>query len=347
MKKRILVVHYSQSGQLTRVLDAMLAPLRETSSDPLHGSSHDFLHESLQATPNQLPPQHQAPFAFELVELALEPLEPFPFPWPFFQFLDVFPESVQLTPRPLKPLPDLGGQRFDLVILGYQAWYLSPSQPMTAFLQSPQARAWLRDAPVVTVVACRNMWLMAQEKMKRLIAAAGGRHCDHVALTDPPAHVLSSFVTTPRWLLRGRRDAFWGLPQAGIAEADIAATRRFGRALRKALAQDAEKSAQPMLRGLRAASVQPGLIMSERAGHRAFVVWSRLVRACGAPGRPLRRLALLVFVTYLVLMIVAVVPVSLVLQRLLRPLLRARLARWQAVYEAPSGAETYNMPDEQ
>lgn len=333
MKKRVLVVHYSQSGQLTRVLDAMLAPLRESSKASLSASQ-----SSQAATPPQPP--------VEVVELVLEPTEPFPFSWPFFQFLEAFPESVQLMPRPLKPLPDLGVQRFDLIILGYQVWYLSPAQPMTAFLQSPQAKAWLHDVPVVTVVACRNMWLMAQEKMKRLIAAAGGRHCDHVALTDPPEHVLSSFITTPRWLLRGKRDAFWGLPRAGVTDADIAATRRFGQALAAALAQDAEKSGQPMLRGLGAAPVQPGLIVSEHAGQRAFTVWSRIVRACGAPGQPLRRAVLVLFVMYLVLMIVAVVPISLLLQRLLRPLLRARLARWQARYEAPSGAETYNMRDE-
>ena len=339
-KKRILVVHYSQSGQLTRVLDAMLAPLREQSHEPL--SVQGTAASATPAQPSAIQQQQQ----LEVVELVLQPADPFPFPWPFLQFLDAFPESVQLTPRPLKPLPDLGGQRFDLVILGYQVWYLSPAQPMTAFLQSPQAKAWLHDVPVVTVVACRNMWLMAQEKMKRLIAAAGGQHCDHVALTDPPDHVLSSFITTPRWLLRGKRDAFWGLPRAGVPDADIAAMRRFGRALAAALAQDAEKSGQPLLRGLGAAPVQPSLIVSEHAGQPVFTVWSRIVRACGAPGQPLRRAVLLVFVAYLVLMIVAVVPISLLAQRLLRPLLRTRLVRWQAKYEAPSGAETYNMRDE-
>ncbi len=316
--KRILVVHYSQSGQLTRVLESLLTPLRSSERHP----------------------------PVEIVELALEPAEPFPFPWGFMQFLDAFPESVQLAPRPLKNLPNENGQRFDLVILGYQVWYLSPAQPMTAFLQSPQAKAWLRHTPVVTVVACRNMWLMAQEKMKHLIAAAGGRHCDHVALTDPPAHVLSSFITTPRWLLRGKRDAFWGLPRAGISDADIDAAQRFGHALAAALAANAETRGQPMLRGLQAAPVQPGLIVSERAGHRAFLVWSRIVRACGAPGTLLRRMVLLVFVLYLVVMIVTVVPVSLLLQRFCRPLLRSRLAGLQAMYEAPSGAETYNMQDE-
>ena len=77
--KRILVVHYSQSGQLTRVLDAILAPLRKVQHTPL-----------------------------DIVELALEPVEPFPFPWGFMQFLDAFPESFLLKPRPLKPCRNWG-----------------------------------------------------------------------------------------------------------------------------------------------------------------------------------------------------------------------------------------------
>ncbi len=253
--KRILVVHYSQSGQLTRVLESLLTPLRSSERHP----------------------------PVEIVELALEPAEPFPFPWGFMQFLDAFPESVQLAPRPLKNLPDENGQRFDLVILGYQVWYLSPAQPMTAFLQSPQAKAWLRHTPVVTVVACRNMWLMAQEKMKHLIAAAGGRHCDHVALTDPPAHVLSSFITTPRWLLRGKRDAFWGLPRAGISDADIDAAQRFGYALAAALAANAETRGQPMLRGLQAAPATR-CIWWRAAGTSLTPPWPR----CGKKASPPR-----------------------------------------------------------
>lgn len=304
--KRILVVHFSQTGQLTRAVSSVVAPLVQ--------AGHVVTQEVLQ------------------------PAQPYPFPWPALAFLDAFPESVLQRPAPIRPIQTPSDAPFDLVILAYQAWYLSPSQPMTAFLQSPEARRLLQGRPVVTMVVCRNMWLMAQEQMKALIAAAGGIHRDHIALTDPPEHAIASFITTPRWLLTGRRNAFWGLPAAGVPERDLADASRFGQGLAEALARDEEQGAAPMLRGLRAAPVQTDLIMSERAGYRAFRVWAPLLAACGAPGRPLRRLMLLVFMVYLVLMILTVVPISRLLQRLLAPVLRPRLLRMKAQFEAPSGA---------
>ena len=50
-------------------------------------------------------------------------------------------------------------EQFDLVILAYQVWYLAPSGPITAFLKSEAGRRLLHGRPVVTVIACRNMWL--------------------------------------------------------------------------------------------------------------------------------------------------------------------------------------------
>ena len=105
----------------------------------------------------------------------------------------------------------------------------------TALPDAPPVAATLKLVPkiavagaaVVTVIACRNMWLSAQETMKRLIADAGGELRDNVVFTDRGS-TLASFITTPRWLLTGRRDAFWGLPAAGVADADIAGGERSG-----------------------------------------------------------------------------------------------------------------------
>jgi hypothetical protein len=227
-------------------------------------------------------------------------------------------------------------ERFDLVVLAYQVWYLAPSGPMTAFLKSESGRRLLHGRPVVTVIACRNMWLLAQETVKRLIQQAGGRLLDNVAFTDQGG-TLATFVTTPRWLLTGRRNALWGLPAAGVAEEEIASADRFGLALLNALRADRERKDAPMLAGLGAARVDPRLIFSERAAQRAFSVWSRLIRLGGAPGSIGRLPLLAVFCVYLVAMILAVVPTSLLVQRITRPLFAKRLRTLQAYYESPSG----------
>jgi hypothetical protein len=87
-----------------------------------------------------------------------------------------------------------------------------------------------------------------------------------------------------------------------------------------ALRSDRERRAEPMLGGMGAAKVDERLIFSERAGQRAFKIWSRLIRLGGAPGAAGRAPLLALFCVYLITMILVVVPPSLLLQRLLRPL---------------------------
>lgn len=308
--KHVLVINYSQTGQLADITAQVIAPLR--------AAGHDVHLETL------------------------VPETPFPWPWPIVDFVDAFPECVQLDAPPLKPLGIPAGRRFDLVILTYQVWYLSPALPMTAFLKSPEGRQLIDGKPVITLVACRNMWLSAQDTMKRLIAEAGGQLRDHLAFTDQ-GHALATFITTPRWVLTGRRDRWLGLPPAGVAPEEIRQASRFGRALSDALDQDAEQSGGAMLAGLRAATVNPRLALSERAAHRAFKVWSKLIRAFGKRGQWRRRPMLLVFALYLVAMVLTVVPLSLLLQWLLSPLLKPRLERLKTELEQPSGSQDFNL----
>ena len=110
-----------------------------------------------------------------------------------------------------------------------------------------------------------------------------------------------------------------------------------------ALNADREQTGKPMLAGLRAVTVNPRLAISERAGRRAFGIWSRLIRACGQCGQWRRRPALLIFTIYLIAMILTVVPSSLLLQWLFSPLLRPRLARLKAELELPSGSQDFNL----
>ncbi|MEN9480949.1 MAG: hypothetical protein RLZZ298_2344 [Pseudomonadota bacterium] len=308
--KNVLVIDYSQTGQLSEVSAQVVAPLR--------AAGHSVHVETLL------------------------PETPFPWPWPIVDFVDAFPECVQLDAPPLKPLSISADQPFDLVILTYQVWYLSPALPMTAFLKSPEGQRLIKGKPVITLVACRNMWLSAQETMKQLIAEAGGMLRDHLAFTDQ-GHALATFITTPRWVLTGKRNRFLGLPPAGVAPEEIRGASRFGRALADALDCDAEKSAAPMLTGLRAATVNPRLALSERAAHRAFKVWSKLIRLFGKRGQWRRRPILLVFALYLITLVLTVVPLSLLLQCLFSPLLKPRLERLKTELELPSGSQDFNL----
>lgn len=309
--KRVLVLNYSQTGQLGAIARRIIAPLERDAAVVVHVET-------------------------------LRPLKPFPFPWNFFSFLDAFPESAHMVPTALQPLTLNGDEDFDLVILPYQVWFLSPSQPVTAFLKLPAAKRLLSGKPVVTVIACRNMWMMAQEKMKGLLKDCGARLLDNVVLVDP-SPTMASLWTTPFWLLSGKKDFLKFLPPAGVDAASIEAASRFGFALRDALHQDAERGTAPLLSGLRAVDSNPHLLFSEKAGTRSFFVWGKLLRAVGKPGQLRRYPFLILYVMFLITLISTVVPVSLLLQSLMRPFMRRRFAALKQQFDLPSGSGAERM----
>ena len=268
--------------------------------------------------------------------LALQPAQPYPFPWPFLGFFRIFPETVLMRPQPLLPLAVDPAQRYDLVILAYQVWFLSPSQPMTSFLASTEAAQLLAGTPVVTLIGCRNMWLMAQEKLKLRLHQLGARLVDNIALTDA-CGTAASFLATPLWLFTGRQKPYGWVPRAGIDEAEIVAARRFGEAMAQRLSADALPIEQAMLTGLGAVRIDEKLIASEKVGNRSFQLWSRLLAALGPPQSRRRGAGLLLYIVFLLCLIVTVVPLSALLKKLMAPLFKARIQREKAYYAGPSG----------
>jgi hypothetical protein len=306
--KRVLVVYYSQTGQLGEIVQSLIAPLQ---ADPT---------------------------SFEVVVAQLKPLTPFRFPWTFWGFFNTFPECIFDDAEPNAPLALGDDAQFDLIILAYTVWFISPSLPTTAFLKSAQAARLLKDKPVITVIGCRNMWLVAQERVKTRLQNLGARLIDNVALTER-THGAKSVVTTPWWLLSGNKGPYWGgmFPRAGIWDSDIRDAARFGKAIAAKLPGRALDDNRPMLAGLGAVIIHPGLISTEQIVQRSFRLWGTLLRACGKPPALLRRIVLALYVLFLVAMLLTVVPVVFVLKTLLSPLTRKRIAKQRQYFAAPSG----------
>lgn len=298
--KRILLVQFSQTGQLASMADAFAAPLAQT--------------------------------GVEVERCVIAPQTPYPFPWPFWRFFNTFPETVHLKPAPIQP-PVLQHEHYDAVVIAYTVWFLSPAQPITAFLQSGAAEV-LKDTPVITLIGCRNMWLMAQEVMKKLIAARGGRLIGNIVKIDGCSSA-ASFIATPMWMLTGRKK-LRGLPEAGVPQKEIADCSRFGAKLADVLGSGQPLDAS-LYRGMGAAPVNERLIFSEKAARRSFYLWGKLLMSAGRLSGVLRRVLLLFYVIFLVALILTVVPLSAVIKRLLRPLMQKKIAAQKAYYSQPSG----------
>lgn len=305
-KPRLLVVHYSSpSGQLSDVLRNFSAPLAESGDIELH-------------------------------EVVLRPRRPYPFPWPILRFFDTFPETIYLDPPELAPL-DLPTGRFDLVILAYQVWFLSPSGPTAAFLKDATAQALLKGAPVVTLIACRDMWLMAQERVKELLAAAGARLIGNVVLIDEGGSI-GSLLATPIWMMTGNRGPMLGglIPRAGVPPEQIKASRRFGERILAVLKGGGALDAT-LLQGTGAVKVNTRLITTEKAARRSFLGWGALLRLLGKQGAWQRQPVVIIYIFFLIALLITVLPLSMLLKTLTAPLMRDRIAAQRAYFSQPSG----------
>ncbi|MFA7091654.1 MAG: dialkylresorcinol condensing enzyme [Arcobacteraceae bacterium] len=303
--KKVLIISYSQTGQLNEVINSLSCPLLK---------SEDI----------------------KVVHTVIKPKKPYPFPWDFISFMDCFPESVYLDPCEIEEIKE-DNEEYDLIILAYQVWFLSPSLPITAFLKSDYAKEKLKNKPVITVIGCRNMWIMAQEKVKMLLNDIEAKLIDNIVLVDQ-GNSLATFVTTPRWMLTGKKESFWGIfPKAGIYPKDIENSSRFGQAIVKALLHNEEKSFNSLCHGLKAVEVNEKLIRSEQIGRRSFLIWGKLIRKIGRQGSLQRRPFVLLYVLFLVLMIVTVVPINMLIQTFLRNINQDKMKKQKEFYASPSG----------
>jgi len=277
----------------------------------------------------------------KIVQIEIKPKKLMPYPWGFFEFMSIFPECVYMDGCEVEPLNI--DEDFDLVILAYQPWFLSPSLPVSGFLRTKEAQRLLQNKPVVTLIACRNMWLMAQEKIKIALKNLNARLLDNIALIDQGSS-LATFITTPRWMFTGKKDSLWGVfPKAGVGEEDIRQASRFGVALKEALAGDKEKESIPLLTGLRAVSVNEGLIKSEEIGHKSFLIWGKIIKKLSKPHGWQRKAAVSVYLVFLILLIITVVPLNMALQYLISKLFPNKNRAKKAYYEAPSGSDDFKM----
>ena len=277
--KRVLVVYYTQTGQQKEILDHLLAPLVD---DP----------------------------TVELTFYRIRPVADYPFPWNGLRFFDAFPESFLQIPCALEPMNEqVLNERYDLVVLGYQVWYLSPSIPFNSFLKSEEAKRLLRDTPVVTVINCRNMWIMAQEKVKKALHEIGARHVGNVALVDRHLNHVS-VITIVHWMMKGRKDSYLGIfPKPGVSEEDISGSVKFGRTLLPHLQSADYTTLQAEWIAQGGVHVNPVLVFTDKRANTMFAKWAKIIRSKGLPKSEARKPWLKAFNYYLLFAIWVLAPI--------------------------------------
>ncbi len=304
---KVLAVGFSQTGQLSRLMDSVLGPVNESTQ-------------------------------IKVTRITLETHRKFPFPWNFFNFFDTMPECVYEDAPAIEPKDLDPDAEFDLIILGYQAWFLSPCPPIISFLKSEAARKIINGKPVMTLIGCRNMWLMAQESIKERVDDLGGHLIDNVVLVDE-AHAAYTFYSTPIWMLTGNKGPYFNgkIPKAGLTDEQIENASRFGDAIVRQLPNRDVADSSPMMSGLGAVKISEGLIASEKVAKRNFRMWGGLMRKFGNPDAIARKFILIIYFTFLAIIVLTIMPILAVVKKLLKPFTKAKVASQKAYFARPSG----------
>lgn len=275
MAKKVLALYYTQTGQLADIVDQFTAPLIAA------GASVE--------------------------KLNIKPVNDFPFPWKSEVFFDAMPESVKGIPVELQPF-SFKEEKYDLIIFAYQPWFLSPSIPATSMLKHEKIKQIMRDTPVITLSAGRNMWLNSQEKVKRLLADAKAKLVGNVALVDRH-HNLVSVITIMHWAFGGKKDKYLGIfPRPGVSDEDIQHASEFGKIVLPYLQAAEWNGMQEKLVAAGGLEIKDDIMFIEERAGRLFDLWANAIY--GKPGRAFK---LLIYKYYLLVALFLVAPIVLTL----------------------------------
>ncbi len=286
MKKNILVIYYTQSGQLEDIMKNVARPFEDKNEE------------------------------YEVTYYNIQLKKDFPFPWSSDVFFNTFPESYLQIPSEIIPPPEeVLNKKFDLVLFGYQVWYLTPSIPIISFLKSGYAEGILKDTPVVTVSGTRNMWMLSQEKLKVYLKNLNAKLVGNIALVDRHDN-YTSVLTILRWMTTGKKEKSGMLPAAGVSDQEIAGSGKYGKIIEKHLSENTMETLQPDLIKNGAVEIRAFLVRVEKVGNKIFTVWSNLI----IKKKEKRPLLIKFFKVYLMAAIWIISPVVLVLHLLTTPI---------------------------
>jgi len=284
---KIAVFYYTQSGQALQIAQSVCQPLERAGNTVIYK--------------------------------AIEPEDPFPFPWTCWSFFETFPESrLSIPTGKLKEIDFSDVNDADLVVISGQSWYLSVSLPLHAFFQDEKVKSYLKGKNIVNLSGCRNMWVMAQRKICEYIYMAGGNYVGHIVLQDNAPNLIS-VLTIIRWLFFNKKEASRFLPAAGVSDDDIKNASRFGDIINETLKNGNWNDLQTNLMLENAVKYKPNIVFLEKTGHKIFGIWAKFIRKKGGYQDKRRALRIKLFCYYLFFVLYVASPIGLLVFYLTYP----------------------------
>jgi len=299
--KNVLVIYFSQTGQGKKAIDAVLKPIVQ---------SNDCK-----------------------VEYALiRPKKAYPYPWSYSEFFDAFPETVNGIPCELEPSNINSTINYDLIIVGYQPWFLNICIPIHSYLKSEEAKNIFHNKPVITIINCRNMWLGAQESMKKNLLQLNAKLVGNIVFADHSSNLVS-LVTVLAFVLKGVKEKFLGIfPKYGIREVDLNQGEKYGNSIKQCLSTNNYSDLQKTLNNQGAVVVKGNLLLMEGRGRALFPLYAKFISSKGKSGSKERRLRVKIFGIVLPTAILILSPIITILSRLIPILAKNKFSKVIAYY---------------
>lgn len=278
---KILAINYSQSGQLDEIIENYISTLSNVTIDRIKFST----------------------------------AKKFDFPWTVSTFFDTMPECVKEIPTSINEI-NYQYDKYDLILLGYQPWFLSPSIPTTSLLKDEKFKQKLNGTPIITIIGSRNMWLNSQDSVVKMIENANGKLIGNLPLIDKSDNVLSA-ASILHWMLTGKKERKWGiLPMPGISQEDIKGASKFGGILNKCIANNKLNDYQNQLVKEKGVFISTNILFIEGRAKTLFKIWANLILKKEAQGKK-RSFWVSFFKYYLVIALFVVSPFVLIIYNLL------------------------------
>lgn len=300
--KKILVIYFTQTGQAKSAIDATLKSFVQDSN-------------------------------YEIDYELISPKVPFSYPWGYQEFMDAFPENVFGIPMELQPLKINPDKNYDLIFIAYQPWFLSVCRPISSFLQTPEAKKLLDGKPVITIINCRNMWLGAQEKMKKYLKDLNANLVGNLVFPDHSSN-LTSLVTVLAFELKGVKEKFMGFfPRYGINQKDLDAASGVGEEIKSCLEKNNYSSLQPKIVQANLNFLRANIMIMEGRGRAMFPIYANYIRKKGNSGNPARKTRVRIFGIVLPTAILLLSPIITIVARLTPIIVPGKMKREIAYYQ--------------
>lgn len=226
-KLRALIIYYSQVGQTKKAVENYAKSIQE---------------------------KYEIDY-FDLKDC----VQDFSFPWKMTKFFRVFPKCITNDAKAIERIPEkFLKTEYDLIVIGYQVWFLSAALPIQSAFKNPDFSKLIKDKNVQCIITARNMWISAVSKVNKVLKSFSPRSINNIILCDTSPG-WATFVTTPRWMLTGKKEAFWFFPEAGINKEDFQAL------------------AQKRLAAHSAPHLRTALYIQEVIGHQLFLFWGKII----------------------------------------------------------------------